>query len=146
MIWVFFNAEKYLYLCFLSGLFTFLHEVDQKLCDGVSYDWKITLSRIDHCQNYELHKNVQCLQLVFVRMKLIKKWFYMVWWFMARSRNHVFIVKRIWTYFFYNYKALVVLGISELFLFNLMCIHRLSEWIFLRPWLFNVFSVLLFAI
>ena len=86
LIWVFFNAEKYLYLCFLSDLFTFLHEVDQKLCDGVSYDWKITLSRIDHCQNYELHKNVQCLQLVFVRMKLIKKW---IIWFDGLWRGHV---------------------------------------------------------
>ena len=56
---------------FFVRSFAFSYEVHQKVCDEVSYDGKITLSRIDHSQNYELHKNVQCLQLVFVRMKLI---------------------------------------------------------------------------
>ena len=67
---------KNIYIYVFVRPFAFSHEVDQKVCDEVSYDGKITLSRIDHSQNYELHKNVQCLQLVFVRMKLIKNELY----------------------------------------------------------------------
>ena len=97
--------------------FAFSHEVNQKVCDEVSYDGKITLSRIDHSQNYELHKNVQCLQLVFVRMKLIKNELYGL----ILLQYHV-ITYSLLNVFEHTFSILTKssLGISELFLFNRM--------------------------
>ena len=123
--------------------FAFPHEVDQKVCDEALYDWKnITLSRIDHSQNYELHKNVQCLQLVFVRMKLIKNELYGL----ILLQYHV-ITYSLLNVFEQTFSILMKssLGISDLFLFNLMFIQRFIITIRIGKFLelnFHVFSVL----